>query len=85
MKWTNDHRRRLYQVIERKWSGLEIEQFEEWLDSLGIKWAELEYENDAPAGTVAVHEGPGFQNPDLRNCWVIPDDVAERFLVLGIP
>jgi hypothetical protein len=85
MQWTNAHRERLYQIIEERWIKLEIDPFEEWLASLGIKWAELEYEGDAPEGTIAVHEGPGFENHDFRMCWVIPDDVALKMLALGIP
>jgi len=81
--WTNKHRKKLYKLIESKWSVFEIDDFEDWLASLGIKWAELEYESDAPKGTVAVHEGPGFENKDLRMCWVIPDEIATKLLVLG--
>jgi hypothetical protein len=81
--WTNKHRERLYKIIERKWSELELDPWEDWLASLGIKWAELEYEGDAPKGTVAVHEGPGIDNHNLKMCWVIPDDIAMKLLVLG--
>ena len=81
--WTNKHRKKLYKLIEGKWSELKIDDFEDWLASLGIKWAELEYERDAPQGTIAVHEGPGFENHDLRMCWVIPDDIAIKLLVMG--
>lgn len=83
--WNNKHRERLYRIIESRWFDLEIEPFENWMASFGIRWEELEHESDAPPGTVAVHEGPGFKNPDLRNCWVIPDDIAHKFLLLGIP
>lgn len=85
MQWTNAHRERLYHIIEGKWSDLPIDDFEEWLASLGIKWAELYHEGDAPQGTVAVHEGPGVEDKDLRMCWVIPDDVALKMLAIGIP
>lgn len=85
MRWDNAHRDRLFHIIEGKWSDLELDPWEEWLAGLGIEWAELKHESDAPEGTVAVHEGPGFLNPDLRNCWVIPDDVALKLLTLGIP
>lgn len=86
MNWTNAHRNRLYQVIEDKWgAAINIEQFEEWLASFGIKWAELYHENDAPQGTVAVHEGPGIEDKDFKMCWVIPNEVAVKFLFLGVP
>ena len=85
MQWTNAHRERLYHIIESRWSDLELNAWEEWLLSLGIEWAELYHENDAPQGTVAVHEGPGIEDKDLRMCWVVPDDVALKLLALNIP
>ena len=85
MEWTNKHRELLYHIIEGRWSELELDPWEDWLLSLGIKWAELERESDAPEGTVAVHEGPGIENYDLRMCWVIPDDVALKLLALYLP
>jgi hypothetical protein len=85
MQWNNAHRERLYHIIERRWSDLELDPWEEWLASLGIKWAELYHENDAPQGTVAVHEGPGIEDKDLRMCWVIPEDIALKLLTLNIP
>lgn len=85
MQWTNAHRERLYHIIESRWSDLELDPWEEWLASLGIKWVELYHEGDAPQGTVAVHEGPGFENKDLRMCWVIPEDVALKLLTLNFP
>lgn len=85
MEWNNAHRERLYHIIERKWSELDTEPFESLLAGLGIKWAELYHESDAPAGTVAIHEGPGLENFHNRMCWVIPNDVALKMLALGIP
>ena len=81
--WTNKHRERLYKIIESKWISHDIDEFECCLADLGIKWAELERESDAPEGTVAVHEGPGIDNHEFRMCWVIPDDIAMKLLVLG--
>lgn len=83
MNWTNKHRKRLYKIIESKWADLEIEPFEQWLASLGIEWAELKEIHDAPEGTVAIWEGPGPSGDKL--CWVIPDEVAMKMLILGIP
>lgn len=85
MEWNNRHRESLYRVLEGKWSELDTEPFEEWLAALGIKWAELHHENDAPEGTVAVWEGPGIEDKDLKLCWVLPDDVAEKMLFLTFP
>lgn len=85
MRWDNKHRERLYHIIERRWSDLDLDAWEEWLASLGIKWAELYHESDAPEGTIAVHEGPGIEDKDLRMCWVIPDDIAHKLLVLNLP
>lgn len=85
MKWNKAHRERLYRILEGKWSELPIESFESFLEGLGIKWAELYHESDAPAGTVAIHEGPGLEDFNNRMCWVIPDDVATKLLALGAP
>ena len=53
------------------------------LKNLGIKWAELDDEvNDAPPGTIAVWEGPGVENEDRKQCWIIPDDIALKLIVL---
>ena len=53
------------------------------LKNLGIKWAELDDEvNDAPPGTIAVWEGPGYQNEDRKQCWIIPDDIALKLIAL---
>lgn len=82
MEWNNGHRERLYHVIEGKWSELEIDPFERWLADLGIKLAELDDEvAEAPAGTVAIWEGPGEEKRKM--CWVVPDDVAMKLLVLS--
>jgi hypothetical protein len=83
MQWTNAHREILYRIIERRWSDLELDPWEEWLASHGIKWAELHHENDAPQGTVAVWEGPGIKDEQLKLCWVLPDDIAHKFIVLN--
>ena len=86
MQWNERHRRKLYRMIEDKWSSLDIKSFEQFLADLGIKWAELEDEvRDAPPGTIAIWEGPGFADELKKECWVIPDDVAMRMLALGIP
>lgn len=85
MEWNNGHRERLYHIIEGKWSAeANVDSFERWLADLGIKWAELEDEfADAPTGTVAIWEGPGDEQIDFKMCWVVPDDVAMKLLVLS--
>lgn len=85
MEWKREHRERLYRILETKWAFLDTEAFEEWLASLGIRWAELHHENDAPQGTVAVWEGPGIEDPNLKLCWVVPDEVAHKMILLGFP
>lgn len=84
MEWNDSHRERLYHIIEGKWSELELDVWERWLADLGIKWAELDDEvADAPPGTIAIWEGPGFKNENKKECWVVPDDVAMKLLVLS--
>lgn len=86
MEWNRQHRERLYWILERQWSDLDTDSFENWLKDFGIEWAELKDEiHDSPQGTVAIWEGPGFADQNLKQCWVIPEDVAEKFLVLGVP
>ncbi len=72
----------MFHIITRKWEGLDIYSFEAWLKEIGIKWAELMDVEDSPAGTVAVWEGPGFNDETKKECWVVPDDVALKLLVL---
>ena len=86
MEWDSKHRERLYHIIdgERSAMGVEIELFESWLADLGIKWAELDDEvADAPPGTIVIWEGPGFKDENKKECWVVPDDVALKLLVLS--
>lgn len=84
MEWNSKHRERLYHIIEGKWSAEAVDSFERWLADLSIKWAELEDDvADAPTGTVAIWEGPGEERIDLKMCWVVPDDVAMKLLVLS--
>lgn len=85
MKWKNEHRELLYEIIEEKWIKFDIDEFEKYLATLGIKWAELKHENHAPTGTIAVWEGTGEKDKNLKMCWVIPDDVAMRLLAIGAP
>ena len=82
MQWTELHRQRLYRIIEGEWDRLDTHVWEEWLAELGIKWAELDEVHDAPQGTVAVWEGPGFKDENKKMCWVVPDDAALKMLVL---
>lgn len=87
MEWTSQHRESLYHIIEaariRPGGEPDIDAWEEWLAGLGIKWAELDDNvNDAPPGTVAIWEGPGFWDESRKQCWVVPDDVALKLLVL---
>lgn len=71
----------LYRVIYAKWAELDIDAFEAWLSSVGITWAELDNEiSDAPPGTVAVWEGPGFEDETRKQCWIVPDSTAARLL-----
>ena len=58
-----------------------INDFEDWLASLGILWVELE---DGPKGAVVVW-CPGFWPRSMTPapCWVIPEDVALKLIVLG--
>jgi len=82
--WNSEHREKLYEVIQGQWAESSPRSFEEWMKGLGIEWAELRDEaHDAPRGTVAVWEGPGFTDENLRQCWVVPDEVAMKLLVLG--
>lgn len=83
MEWNEIHRRRLYDIIARECHQREVGDWESWLSSLGIKWAELDEVKDAPQGTVAIWEGPGFINRNRKNCWVVPDDVALKLLTLN--
>lgn len=83
MQWTEENRVQLYFVIEREWSRLDLPVWETWLKDLGIKWAELDDEvNDAPPGTIAVWEGPGFKDENRKQCWVVPDDIALKLIAL---
>jgi len=83
MEWNNGHRERLYHIIEDKWRAeVDIESFERWIADLGIKWAEFDDEiAEAPTGTLAIWEGPGEEKSKM--CWVVPDDVAMKLLVLS--
>lgn len=82
--WNSKQRERLYEVIQGQWEKRSLDSFEGWLKDLGIEWAELRDEvYDAPPGTVAV--GPGITDINLKQCWVVPDDVAMKLLVLGVP
>lgn len=79
--WTEAERASLYRAIYAKRAELDIEAFEEWLAGLGITWVELDSETtDAPKGTVAVWEGPGFENEARKQCWAVPDAVAAKLL-----
>jgi hypothetical protein len=81
MQWTELHRQRLYHIINGEWVRRDLQSFESHLKDLGVKWAELNDEvSDAPEGTVAIWEGPGPTGNKL--CWVVPDDVALKLLVL---
>ena len=83
MQWTEENRVKLYFIIEREWSRLDLPVWEEWLAGLGIKWTELDDDvNDAPSGTVAIHEGPGFEDESRKQCWVVPDEVALKLIAL---
>lgn len=74
-------RARLYDAIYAKWAELDIDSFEAWLAGLGITWVELDNEiTDAPAGTVAVWEGPGFENDERKQCWAVPDAAVSKLL-----
>ena len=79
----DNRQKKLFDLINDKWERLKNEDFEDWLASLGILWAELEDYSDGPKGTVVVWEGPGFKNEDFKMCWVITEDVALKLLVLG--
>ena len=82
MQWTELHRQRLYHIINGEWVSRDLESFESHLKELGITWAELDDVYDAPEGSVAVWEGPGFKDPNKRMCWVVPDETALKMLVL---
>jgi len=85
IQWTKEDRCQLYFIIEREWSKLDLDThaWEAWLKNLGIEWAELDDEvNDAPPGTIAVWEGPGFEDEDRKQCWVVPDDMALKLIAL---
>lgn len=82
MQWTELHRQRLYHIINGEWVRRDLQSFESHLKDLGVKWAELNEVHDAPLGTVAVWEGPGFKDENKKMCWVVPDDVALKLLVL---
>jgi hypothetical protein len=82
MQWTEKHRQILYRIIDAEWHRLDTHVWEEWLAGLGVRWAELNEEHDAPEGTVAVWEGPGSDDPNKKMCWVVPDDAALKMLVL---
>lgn len=82
MEWTNKHRERLYRILEGKWAELDTDPWEEWLLALGIEWAELQHEKDSPPGTIAVWEGPGEKDRNLKMCWVLPDESALKLLTL---
>jgi hypothetical protein len=82
MQWTELHRQRLFHIIDGEWHRLDTHVWEEWLAGLGIKWAELDEIHDAPQGTVAVWEGPGFEDPNKKQCWIVPDETALKMLVL---
>lgn len=86
MEWNNQHRKNLYQIIERESNRLDLDVWERWLDSLGVKWAELDDEvKDAPEGTVAIWEGPGFKDETRKQCWIVSEDVAMKLLVFSKP
>jgi hypothetical protein len=86
MDWNEIHRQRLYRIIEGKWAKHDIETFDRFLEALGIKWVELDDElNDAPAGTIAIWEGPGCKDNTKKQCWIVPDDVALKLLAIGTP
>ena len=77
IQWTEEDRCQLYFIIER------VAEAADSLAALGIDWVELDDEvNDAPPGTIAVWEGPGYQNEDRKQCWIIPDDLAKRLIAL---
>ena len=79
--WTGKQRRAIYEIINRQWEKLDIDAFEAWLAGLGITWVELDNEvTNAPAGTVAIWEGPGFTDETRRQCWAVPDAVAARLI-----
>jgi len=85
MEWNDAHRELLYRIVDSKWSDLHIDDFEDWLASLNITWSELRHECESPPGTVAVWEGPGVKDNGAKMCWVVPDDVAHKMLLLAIP
>lgn len=77
-------RARLYDAIYAKWAELDIDSFEAWLAGLGITWVELDSEiTDAPAGTVAVWEGPGFESEERKQCWAVPEAAVAQVLEGG--
>jgi hypothetical protein len=83
IQWTEEDRIQLYFIIESEWGRLNIYAWEAWLKSLGIEWAELDDEvKDAPPGTIAVWEGPGFENKNRKQCWVVPNDMALKLIAL---
>ena len=77
----NNNQKKLFKLIHDKWERLMINDFEDWLASLGILWVELE---DGPNGAVVVW-CPGFWPRSMTPapCWVIPEDVALKLIVLG--
>jgi len=86
IQWTEEDRVQLYFILERaeiSYTHDHTHAWEDWLKNLGIEWAELDDEVvDAPPGTIAVWEGPGFEDEDRKQCWVVPDDVALKLIVL---
>lgn len=78
---TTDNTLRLFHIINEQWENRDIYSFEAWLADLGIEWRELDnHITDAPAGTVAVWEGPGFEDESRQACWIVPAAVAARLL-----
>ena len=88
IQWTEEDRCQLYFIIERAEQehnrlDTSLRDPRGWFASQGIDWVELDDEvNDAPPGTIAVWEGPGYQNEDRKQCWVVSDDLAKRLIAL---
>lgn len=82
MRWNEKQREGLFHIINHQWEKLDIDSFESWLLEIGIKWAELKDVDESPPGTVAIWEGPGLDDENAMLCWVVPDDVALKLLVL---
>jgi hypothetical protein len=92
MKWDKVSKKKLYQVLIQKVKKLELEapdgaavaeKWEHFCDSFGILQEEEERFGQASQSDYVLIKDPG---PFVDDYTIkIPKDIAEKFLVLGIP